>query len=243
MWAQAAAITVVSERMRERLAGFGCPERKLHVIHVGKRLEDYPYRAPTRPVRRLLSVGRLVEKKGHPDAIRALARAREAGQSFTLDIIGDGPERPRLERLVVELGLEESVRLLGALPHEKVVSHMRESDALVQASRTSAEGDEEGVPTVLMEAQMLGLPCVGTRHAGIPEVIPTENHVLLAREADSDDLAAALMRLAAFSVEEVALLAARGREHAAREYNLDFESDKLVALLRDVTGQKQSGAR
>src|SRR5699024_8002543 len=109
------------------------------------------------------SIGRLVAKKGHEDILKAFAEILKQWPEQYLTIIGEGENEEGLVNLISSLGLETSVTLLGALSHEKTKKEMEKADAFILASKTAADGNKEGIPTVLMEAQAMGKPCVSTR--------------------------------------------------------------------------------
>ena len=145
---------------------------------------------PSDPVK-ILSVGRLVEKKGFDDLLEALAMVSPA-LAWTLDIVGGGALEASLRRHTAALGLGERVRWHGSLPHDRVVEHFTGADLFALASRVSADGDRDGLPNVLMEAQLLGAACVATRVSGTPELIEHEVNGLLVPPRDTVALAAAL---------------------------------------------------
>lgn len=240
LFERARAITVVSNRQHALLASAGCPEERLHVVRVGKRPADWTFRAPSRRVRRLISVGRFVEKKGHRDVLRAfesLIRQRPE-LNVTLELIGGGPLEGALRDYVATHGLGPSVTFSGELPHTEVKKRLAQADAFVLASKTAENGDEEGVPTVLMEALALGLPCVSTRHAGIPEVIPEPGQRLLATEGDVLDLTSKLSQLVDLELPALQELAAAGRAKIERDFNLDRELEKLTALYERLVEER-----
>jgi glycosyltransferase involved in cell wall biosynthesis len=141
----------------------------------------------------LLQVCRLVPKKGVDIAIQSVARARSHGLPVRLEIIGDGPERTSLEVLSGTLKVKEFVSFLGARPYSELEQAFARADALVQPSRTTADGDTEGGhPAVVLEAQARGLPVLATRHADIPMVVQHARTGLLVPEDDSRALSDAL---------------------------------------------------
>ncbi len=143
---------------------------------------------------RILSVGRLVDKKGYPVLLRALANLVASGHSVSCSIVGTGPRRSDLEALVAQLGLSATVEFLGARTHQEVAACYREADVFVQASVVLPDGDRDGTPNSLLEAMACGLPVAASSVAGIPEAVP-EGCGLLFPQADHLALAAALKRL------------------------------------------------
>ncbi len=235
LFQKAAAVTAVSRVMKRHLIQLGSPPGRTHVVHVGKRMSDYSFRPPSGSrIERWVSVGRMAEKKGHLDSLAAFKRVREAHPALSLRIIGEGELLPEVHAYIARNGLEGRVELLGAVPHVQVKHVMARSDAFILCSRTARDGDQEGIPTVLMEAQALGLPCVSTRHSGIPEVIPEENHELLAEEGDVNGIADCMNRLMNRSPEQIREIAARGRAKVEAEFNLVREVEKLKAIYQSV---------
>ncbi|MGD8473899.1 MAG: glycosyltransferase [Anaerolineae bacterium] len=229
MFRLADALVAISDVMREQLLELGVSASKVRIVHVGKRASDYVYQLPRSPVLNWVSVGRLVEKKGHLDCIKAFAIAMR-GTDATLTIIGDGEERETLIDEVAAQKLSQRVRFVGSLPHTEMLQAMREADAFVLCSKTATDGDTEGTPVVLLEAQALGLPCVATRHSGIPEIIAAENHRFLAEEGNVHDIAARMALLSQATQEELASITRCGRHKVEREYDVDNEAGRLLEV-------------
>ena len=234
LWSEATAVTVLSRTMWQDAVRLGCPPARLHVVHLGRDLQTLPTRAAVHPVRHFVSVGRLVEKKGHLDAVRAFGRIATHHPDLRLTIIGEGPLRPALQRLVRELRLEDRVALPGARPSPQTIEQMRDADAFILCSKTAADGDAEGTPTVLIEAQFIGLPCVSTRHAGIPEMIPPENHRLLAAEGNLEELSERLSYLIGEPSTTLAPIVARGRRFAIQHFDLRAQASTLRSVYDSV---------
>ncbi|HEX8832951.1 MAG TPA: glycosyltransferase [Abditibacteriaceae bacterium] len=241
MFSRASAFTVVSEVMRDYLVGLGAAPSKVHLVHVGKRVQEYEYKARTSPIREWISVGRLMQKKGFDDCIKAFGIATE-GTDAVLRIIGEGPQEQELKSLVQELGLEHRVLFLGSLSHDKVKSALAGADAFILCSKTSRTGDREGIPTVLMEAQFMGLPCVATRHSGIPEVIPAESQKLLADEGDVGGLAACIRELMQCDNDELKQIGIRGRELVEKSFDLATETNTLKEIYKSLSDGRTTTA-
>ncbi len=235
LFAAAAAITVVSVFMREHLINLGCPESKLHLIRVGKRVSEYHYRELiNKPIRNFISIGRLCEKKGFIDCISAFKLLLKKYPDLTLKIVGAGELEAEIRELLEDEALKNSITLLGALPHDKVKAHLAQSDAFILCSKTSINGDKEGVPTVLMEAQAMGLPCVSTLHSGISEVIPPSALRFLAKEGDPGDIALKIEALIDTPKEALENLRLDGRKLIESKFNLKKENYKLSRLYHSL---------
>lgn len=135
----------------------------------------------------LLSVGHLVESKGHYIAIDALAELSE----FSLVIVGAGQEETALREKIRERGLEARVKMAGAVPHERLAEYYRSADALVLASRS------EGMPNVALEALACGTPVIATAVGGIPEVVKVPQAGRLVAERTPQAFANAVRELVA----------------------------------------------
>lgn len=224
------AIICLSESMqRDLLASVNVEPEKLIVIHLAKRLADYPFSRRVPPLKRWVSVGRIAEKKGHFDAVQAFAWATK-GADVTLEIVGSGPLELSLRDYLQENQLQDRVHLLGALPHQLVIEKLKHADAFILASKTASDGDKEGTPTVLLEAQAVGLPCISTIHAGIPEIIPHQNHWLLAPEGDVAAIAECIAQLRQCTVEELRAISTVGRTKVELEFRIETETSKLRQL-------------
>jgi colanic acid/amylovoran biosynthesis glycosyltransferase len=235
LFEQAAAITVVSTFMKNHLASLGCQLSKIHLIHVGKRLSDYPFKAAiTTPVRKFVTIGRLCEKKGFLDCIAAFSLLVKNYPDLKLNIVGSGELHDEITSLIKTTGLGNHVFLLGSLPHEEVIKTLQEADALILCSKTSADGNKEGIPAVLMEAQAIGLPCISTLHSGIPEIFPEVCKFLLAKEADVEDIADKIETLINAPKLQIEQLANAGRAMIESQFNLVEETRKLYELYHAV---------
>lgn len=193
----ASVLYCASEELCEQLQRLGAPEHKLHVHRLGIDLERFtPGAIADKSVApHVLMIGRLVEKKGMAYGIRAFARLRVRMPDAKLDIIGTGPLRGELAAEVAKAGLGAHVRFLGALPHAEIGALMQRAHLVVTPSVTTASGDRESGVIVLKEAAATGLPTIGTRHGGIPEIIEHERTGLLVDERDEERLAAAMTRI------------------------------------------------
>jgi glycosyltransferase involved in cell wall biosynthesis len=192
---EAAGVITVSAALRDELVALGGPAAKIRVLRNGVDLLRF---APPQdrealrrelgaPDRLLLSVGHLIERKGHHLIIDALSRL----QDVHLWIAGEGPERAALERLARERGVDARVRLLGARPHDELKRLYGAADALVLAS------SREGWANVLLEAMACGTPVVATPIWGNPEVVAQPVAGLLTRERSAAAIAEAASQLLA----------------------------------------------
>jgi colanic acid/amylovoran biosynthesis glycosyltransferase len=235
LFERAERIMPVSEHWARELEALGCPPSKILVHHMGvdcQRLTFSERKPPAegQPVE-VLSVARLVEKKGIAYAIEAVARVTSEGIPIRYRIVGDGPLRSELEARVRKLDAGGAVEFLGARSHGEVLGLLDASHLFLAPSVTAESGDKEGIPVSIMEAMARGLVVVSTEHSGIPELVEHEVSGLLAPERDADALATILRRLAQHP-DRWAALSAAARTKVVEEFNQDRLNDRLEEELR-----------
>ncbi|WP_374653370.1 glycosyltransferase family 4 protein [Dongia sp.] len=170
--------------------------QKVALVYHGldfRRFPEPPTHTPGNPVQ-ILSVGRLVEKKGYPTLLQALALLPK-DCDWRLTHIGGGPLDGELKALAERLAIGDRVLWLGALPQERVLAAYRAADIFVLAAQIAADGDRDGLPNVLMEAQSQRLACIATNISGIPELIKDGETGLLVPPEDAAALAGAMRSL------------------------------------------------
>ncbi|MBI1357229.1 MAG: glycosyltransferase [Acidobacteria bacterium] len=236
-------ILPISEAVQRRLLDLGCPASKLAVHRVGVDLRRFPAQAPaprTDGIVRICSVARLVEMKGVEHGIRAVARLLREGAAVEYRIAGDGPLQAELRALISELGVEEKVRLLGWQEMREVERLLAESDVFLAPSVTDAQGSQEGIPTVLMEAMANRMPVVSTAYSGIPELVRDGVDGYLTAEADVEAIADRLRRLAESPAQRRAM-GEKGREQVEALHDIERLNDRLLdryrALARGESGR------
>jgi teichuronic acid biosynthesis glycosyltransferase TuaC len=187
----------VCAALMDVLRQWGIPDQQLHVMRNGVDLQRFSPQEPAQarqalavagaPV--LLSVGHLIERKGHHLVVAAMPKVLAQFPQARLLIAGEGEERGRLTALIESLNLQASVTLVGAIANEKMAQWYSAADLMVLAS------SREGWANVLLEAMACGTPVVATRIWGTPEVITTDAVGVLVDERSSDGLASAMLSL------------------------------------------------
>jgi glycosyltransferase involved in cell wall biosynthesis len=174
----------------------------------------------------ILSVGRAVEKKGLDILIEALAKL-PAARAWRFLHVGGGPLLPGLKARAAELGIADRIEWLGAQPQDIVLQRYREADLFVLASRIATDGDRDGLPNVLMEAQSQRLAVIATRAGAISELIEPDATGVLVEPGDVGALADSITRLIADPVHR-AVLAAAGFERLHRHFSFETWIDALA---------------
>jgi colanic acid/amylovoran biosynthesis glycosyltransferase len=187
---------------------------------------------PGEPLK-ILTIGRLTEKKGHEYAIKGVAKLIKKGGNVIYTIAGDGPLRDKLANLVLDLGIDGNVKFLGPVEQEEVLKLYRESHIFLLTSVTAKSGDQEGIPVVLMEAQAVGLPIISTFHSGIPELVENGKSGFLVPEKDSMKLAEKLIYLAE-KPELWSGMGAYGRKIVEEKYDIKKLNVQLVDIYHTV---------
>ena len=226
----------VSEHIKEKLIKLGCDEQKIIVHRSGVDLRQYRFRSRIgrdKAKVRILTVARLAEKKGVEYGIRAVAKVLQKCQRVEFKIAGDGPLRDKLQSLIAELKVGDNVELLGWRSQDEIAELLQKSDILLTPSVTTENGDEEGIPGVIMEAFAKGLPVVSTYHAGIPEVVQDGESGFLVPERDVDALTEKLQSLVGQPALRT-IMGSQGRKFVEAHYNIDRLNDRLVSLYRQL---------
>jgi glycosyltransferase involved in cell wall biosynthesis len=233
--AEADFVASISHYDRRRLIELGPPDcgPRIHVIRCGLVPEhwDLQLRASPGVPARILSVGALIEKKGHDVLLRACRILKQRGRAFRLTIIGDGPLRGLLGRMVGLLDLRDRVTLLGSQPQESVRKHLAAADVFALACRQTGDGDSDGVPVSLMEAMACGVPVVSCPVAGVPELVRDRQNGLLVESENPWALAGAMEH----ALDDLPSRAARivaARTTIETEFNQDRAGRLLAELLR-----------
>ena len=219
-----------SEFLASRLRDAGAPQDRLLVHRLGvdiNRFSPIPKEHRVDGGWSAVAIGRFVPKKGFATLIRAMALAGERGPTLTL--IGDGPLAADLHRLARELGVETRIRFAGWCDRAQVSAELARADVLIAPSETADDGDIEGMPVVVMEAMAAGLPVLGTRHSGIPEIVRDGVNGFTVTERDAAGLAQAMVRLSDSHLR--VRLGIASREIAVRELDHAMLMRRFIELL------------
>ena len=215
----------ISARWNERLTALGCPSERIRVHRMGIDCRLFARRAESRHLDRpfrIVSVARLVEKKGIGDAIRAVSRLPLVCEYV---VAGDGPLRAELEQLARAQGIRDKVRFAGAQTQTEVVKLLHSADVFLAPSVTGTDGDIEGIPVAIVEAMASGLPVVSTRHSAIPELVADGHSGFLVEEHDVPGLATRLSELA--TDRDLRLRMGAAASIVATEFDINGLTDRL----------------
>jgi colanic acid/amylovoran biosynthesis glycosyltransferase len=175
---------------------FPAAAEKIYRVYNGLDLSAFKPAAPGANPVRLLTVGRLIEKKGFAFLIEACHLLHSSGIEFVCRIVGEGPERGRLEELIQAYQLSDQVRLMGSMPQTVIADLLAQSSIFVFPAIHDSSGDSDNLPTVLIEAMASNLPIIATGIAGIPEIVKHNENGILIQEKGAAELANAMRILA-----------------------------------------------
>ena len=241
-------LVTCSAYARDHLARLDKSGSRVELVYHGLDWTRFPAPPERRALRdgsdatdplRVLSVGRAVEKKGHDVLLDALSRLPQ-GLNWRLWHIGGGELRDTLRARAERLGIADRIDWLGALPQGDVIDRYRDADLFVLASRVGGDGDRDGLPNVLMEAQSQALACIATDVSAIPELIVDTETGLLVPSEDADALSAAIADLAA-NPERRLFLGRSGESRVRGHFSFDAGVDRLIEKF-DPESDRNSGA-
>ncbi len=234
----ASGVIVKNKSMKLVLEKLGADPNSFLISPSGANPDLFFGAVPSLSHPKFLSVGRLVEKKGPLQSLKAFSMLKDLlpesiYKKVELVIIGDGPLRGDMDLAVRKLHLSSQVKLLGVLSQKQIADHMRTSRAYVQHSMVARDGDSEGNPVAIMEAQLCGLPVISTNHAGIPDVVLDGYTGLLVQEGDVTSMANA-MRDLVLDPSMAGRLGAAGRERVLQAFTIQHHWSQVSAFLESI---------
>ncbi|MCA9770074.1 glycosyltransferase [Candidatus Dependentiae bacterium] len=227
------------DHFAQRLIKHGCPPNKIAVLHatIDTKLFTFKEHVPNLDGSvGLITVARLVKKKGLEYAIRAVARLMRENSKLSYTIVGHGNMQSKLQKLIDDLGMHDRIILVGYQPYDRVVQFLDASHIFVLPSITTEGGGEEATPNSIKEAFATGLPVVATYHAGISELVQDDVSGYLVPEKNVDALTDRLGYLIAHP-ELWDRMAYAGYQKVLSDYEKHKENKKLIAFLYSIVLQ------
>jgi len=231
-----AAVTALSGEMAEKIIKLGCAPNKVRLQQLSVDTNKYKPRKSNQNDSghiNILTVGRLVEKKGIELAIDAFSRLHKE-YNLRYRIAGDGHLRHRIENKIRALDLEDKIEMLGLIDQTEVQKELDKADLFLLPSVTSKSGNQEGTPTALLEAQACGVPVVSTLHAGIPEIVLDGVTGFLVEEGNVEELALGLKKLLEMP-DRWEEMGKEGRQHVLEVHSIPVMTCRLEKLYNSVT--------
>ena len=225
-------VTISNYNKKHLEKRFGINQSKIKIIHCGIDLDEFKIKKIKHSGFTILSVTRLVEKKGLKYLIRSCYSLKKKNIVFDCIIVGDSLVKNKLIEEIKKYGLENNIELCGNISQSRLENIFRKSDIFVLPCIITKNGDRDGIPVALMEAMSMEIPVISTDVSGIPELIDDGINGLLVNEKNVDELTDAIL-----AVYNSAILRKRlgksGREKIKKYFNLEKEVKKLYALICD----------
>ncbi|MBV1950884.1 MAG: glycosyltransferase family 4 protein [Cycloclasticus sp.] len=233
---RSAFFATISEFNKRYLESKDVDASKICIVRCGVEPSLFSKRAdlPAHKNTKIGVIGRLVEKKGFDTLIKAMSILKTQGVAIELQIAGSGPLLKPLQALAISLGLDsQEVTFLGAIPHAEVASFIKSLDAFVLPCKQDSNGDIDGIPVVLMEAMLSGVPVISSELSGIPELIVHKETGLLVAPNSEQELADTILMLM-----NSPALKNQMTNHAVskvkREFSLEHNANKLKDMFNRV---------
>jgi len=230
-----AVVTVSDFAVRLLQERFPQSAAKLHRVYNGVDLSRFSPSDFAGSPPAIVSIGRLIEKKGFGDLISACAHLRSRGCAFTCSIIGEGPLEESLRARIAAEALEKSVELTGPQTQEEIAARLAHATIFALPCTRGADGGMDNLPTVIMEAMAAGLPVISTPLAGIPEMVEPGVNGELVPERDPAALSAAIERFIS-DPRHARVFGNRGREIAREKFSIETSARQLLRLFENLQG-------
>lgn len=218
--------------MKKKLVSLGCNNNNIMVLPYCIDLDKFNYfeRDLNEEVK-FISVGRLVEKKGHIYVLQALKKIVEKYNNIKYLIVGDGPQKRSLENYCNKVNLNKNVTFLGSKKSDEVKQLLKSSSVFILNSITAEDGDMEGLPVVILEAQASGLPILSTYHAGIPEMVSNGVEGLLVEEKNVEEIYKS-MKFFIENKNDWNRMGKNGFSNISKNYSLDIMKNRFQEIFR-----------
>jgi glycosyltransferase involved in cell wall biosynthesis len=210
--------------------------QQIELVYHGVDLKDLRSTTINKSIERpelILSVGQLKEKKGFFFLIKACRLLKNRGFDFICEIIGEGPERSNLEKLIDDLSLKDAVTLSGSVPNKNVMDRYQRATLFVLSCIPAKDADRDGIPNVLLEAMGFEIPVISTKFSGIPEVIEDGVNGLLVDTENEEALADAMAKLLS-NARLQKKLAYNGRKIIEDKFDVNKNIEQLLRLFNKI---------
>ncbi|MEY2576317.1 MAG: hypothetical protein QOF80_1804 [Verrucomicrobiota bacterium] len=230
----AAIVTVSDYAARDLRARFPGAAARVHRVYNGVDLSRFHPPDPGTGIPAIISIGRLIEKKGFADLISACALLTSRRRAFACEIIGEGPLEETLRAQITGAGLDGQVRLAGPQTQTQVALRLAHATIFALPCTREADGGMDNLPTVIMEAMAAGLPVISTPLAGVPEMVEPDVNGELVPERDPVAICAALERLISDPVR-ARRLGDRGRQIAREKFSIENSVRQLQEIFASIS--------
>jgi colanic acid/amylovoran biosynthesis glycosyltransferase len=226
---KADAVVTISDYNAEYIRGLNISPEKVHVIRTGVNINKFSQR-PKSSIKQhtLLSIGRLVEKKGHIFSIKAVKNLQEKYPKLVHTIVGSGP----LEETLKDVAHGLNVQFFKGISNDEVIQLLNECTAFVLPCIIAQDGDRDGIPVALIEAMACGVPVISTHISGIPELIESGKDGILVGQRNVCELERAIDSI--LQNPNAAEMGENARKKVDRCYNIDKNIPKLIEVFENL---------
>ena len=227
----------VSDFFKNKFISFGYDPKKIIVHRMGVDCEKFnisPNNTKKNDKIQILTISRLVEKKGIKYSIIAVSNLLNKGYKIKYTIIGDGPEKEQLKKLIDSLGVREDIEIMGAKNHVEILEFFKEAEIFVSSNVTAEDGNTEGIPVAIMEAMACKLPVVTTNHTGIPELVLDNESGFLVNEKDVASTAEKIEFLINNPKKRIEM-GDRGRNIVKEKYNIEKLNNDFIKIIKSLS--------
>ena len=223
----------------EFLMNAACPEEKIAIIPLGILLKRFPFSPKKKKpgALKLLQMATITEKKGYMDTLQAMNLALKSRSGIELTIVGERQNLElvkQMEKYIADNNMKASVNWLNPVSYKDVPSLLAKYDVFIHPSRKSRDGDVEGAPVCILEAQATGLSVISTIHADIPFQVKHNETGLLTKEGNPEALAKSILRFYDMSDAEFASFSQAARHHVEEHYNVKAVGINLLELYKSM---------
>ena len=235
LWNNCSAIFCEGPSLMEKVTKLGARRECIYLSPIPIDTLQYPVREFANKNGEWISflvIGRFIPKKGFHIFLTALGLMKMTGfSSFSVTMVGEGKFEDEYARIIKEFDMSEHINFTGLIPLKECKQLMVDKDVLVHPSLEDKDHDTEGgAPTILIEAQVIGIPVIATTHADIPFVMGYQD--FLCRENDTDDLIRIIDKFRKTSSTELENLISIGKEHAIKQH--DFKNSPYPSYLNSI---------
>ena len=240
LFENADAYTANTKFTAQKAEALGCPHEKIQILHVGlstSKFKRYSTSTDDSASNSIVSVGRLVEKKGFHYSIEAITKVvANTNVNFNYYIIGDGPDKRRLQQLIDTKKVSKIIQLVGKKTIEEVIEYYNKADLFILPSIEAEDGDSEGQGLVLQEAQAMEIPVIGTNHNGLPEGVLEGESGFIVPEKDVDSLAEKVIELLGNSNLRIEM-GKKGRKFVIENFEQKLLNNHLIEIYQNLIGR------
>lgn len=234
----AAKVITISDYNKEYLIkNMGIKKEKIDVVRMGIDSDKFASLKTEGNIKKILSVGRLIEKKGFEYAIEAVAQLEKKYHEIEYTIIGSGPLEPELRAQIKRHKLENKIKIKSGISNEKLLKEYKKAGLFILPCIQAKDGDMDGIPVVLMEAMAMEKPVISTRISGIPELIQNGQNGFLVDQKDPKSLASIIDKIFSGKID-LEMIVKNARNTVIESFNIKEQVEHMNRIFEEVISRK-----